>query len=119
MDEITAILKGRNTELVELAEKVQGCMIVAGQMETHVKHATKKKAPKTHRLYQCPCCKEVRSQILEELGTWEQRARTSKRDWKWLGGIATHPLSESKWVVSHFSVRKWESDKHKSWGSPS
>ena len=35
-----------------------------------------------HRLYHCSCWKEIRSQIPEELRTWEQRARTSKMDWK-------------------------------------
>ena len=29
-----------------------------------------------------------------------------------------HPLSEIHWIRSHFSVKKWESDKHKSWGFP-
>ena len=26
-----------------------------------------------------------------------------------------HPLGESQWNRGHFSVRKWESEKHKSW----
>ena len=29
-----------------------------------------------------------------------------------------HPLSESQWNRGHFSMRKWESEKHKSWGMP-
>ena len=28
------------------------------------------------------------------------------------------PRSESQWVRSHFSVKRWESDKHQSWGLP-
>ena len=48
----------------------------------------------------------------------EQKARTSKNEWKWQRGIVVHPLSESQWNRSHFSVRKWESEKHKSWSMP-
>ena len=29
-----------------------------------------------------------------------------------------HPLSESQWNMAHFSMRKWESEKHKSWSMP-
>ena len=29
--------------------------------------------------------------------------------------IVTHPLCESRWNRGHFSVKKWESEKHKSW----
>ena len=36
---------------------------------------------------------------------WEQRARTSKIDWKWQRGIILR-------------VQKWESEKHKSWSLP-
>ena len=44
--------------------------------------------------------------------------RTSKKEWKWQRGIVEHPLSESRWNRGHFSMRKWESEKHKSWGRP-
>ena len=33
-------------------------------------------------------------------------------------GIVAHPLSESQWNRSHFSMKKWESEKHKSWIMP-
>ena len=36
-----------------------------------------------HRLYHCP--------------KWEQKAGTSKKEWKWQRGIVPHPLSESQW----------------------
>ena len=35
-----------------------------------------------HRLYHCPSWKDVRNQIPEDVGKWEQRAKTSKNDWK-------------------------------------
>ena len=28
---------------------------------------------------------------------WEQKAKTSKKEWKWQRGIVAHPLSESQW----------------------
>ena len=46
---------------------------------------------------------------------WEQKARTSKKEWKWQRGIVAHPLSESRWNRGHFTMTKWESEKHKSW----
>ena len=48
----------------------------------------------------------------------EQQAKTSKKEWKWQRGIVEHPLSESQWNRGHFSLRKWESEKHKSWSMP-
>ena len=33
-------------------------------------------------------------------------------------GIVTHLLSESQWNMGHFSMRKWKSEKHKSWSIP-
>ena len=45
----------------------------------------------------------------------EQKARTSKKEWKWQRGIVAHPFSESQWKRGHFVVTKWESEKHKSW----
>ena len=36
-------------------------------------------------------------QIPEELEKREQRAKTSKEDWKWQTGITAHRLSESNW----------------------
>ena len=41
-----------------------------------------------------PCWKEVRNQIPEGLWKWEQRAKTSKEDWKGQRGITSQPLSD-------------------------
>ena len=59
---------------------------------------------------------EVRREIPEPFRIWEQKAGTSKKEWKWRRGIVEHPLSESQWNRGHFSMRKWESEKHKTWG---
>ena len=45
--------------------------------------------------------------------SWEQKARTSQKEWRWQRGIVSHPLSDSQWNRSHFSMRKWKSEKHK------
>ena len=47
-----------------------------------------------------------------------KKARTSKKEWTWQRGIVTHPGSESQWNRGLFSMKKWESEKHKSWGMP-
>ena len=71
-----------------------------------------------HRLYHCPEWNEFKRQIPEALRKWEQKAGISKKEWKWQRGIVTHPPSESQWNRGHFSLKKWESEKHKSWGMP-
>ena len=71
-----------------------------------------------HRLCHCPERYEVRREIPEAFRKWEQKARTSKKEWKWQRGIVVHPLSESRWNRSHFRMTKWESEKPKSWGMP-
>ena len=68
-----------------------------------------------HRVYHCPEWYEVRREIPEAFRRLEQNARTSKNEWKWPRGIVVHPLSESQWNRGHFGMRKWESEKHKSW----
>ena len=35
------------------------------------------------------------------------------------GVHVTHPLSESQWNRGHFSMKKWESEKHKNWSNAS
>ena len=73
-----------------------------------------------HRRNHCPEWYEVRREIPEAFHSekWEQRARTSKEEWQWQRGIVAHPLSESQWNRRHFSMKKWESEKHKGWGMP-
>ena len=70
-----------------------------------------------HRLYHCSEWHEIRPEIPEAFRKWEQKARTSK-EWKWQRGTVAHPLSESQWNRGHFSMKKWESEKHKGWGMP-
>ena len=77
----------------------------------------KEEGTEKHRLYHCPAWYEVRREIPEVFKKLEQKARTSK-EWNWRRGIVEHPLSGSPWNRGHFSMRKWESEKHKSWGMP-
>ena len=60
-----------------------------------------------HRLYHCPECHEVRRAIPEAFRKFEQKAKTSKKEWNWQRGIVVHPLSEGLWNRGHFSMRKW------------
>ena len=55
-------------------------------------------------------------EIPEVFRKWEQKARTSKKEWKWQRGVVEHHLSGSQWNRGHFSMRKWESERHMSWG---
>ena len=71
-----------------------------------------------HRHYYCPELYEVRRGIPEAFRKWEQKARISKKEWNWQKGIVAHPFSESRLKRGHFSMTKWESEKHKSWGMP-
>ena len=66
-----------------------------------------------HRKAQAKWC-----EIPEVFRKLEQKARTSKKEWKWQRGLVEHPLSGSQWNRGHFSMRKWVSEKHKSWGMP-
>ena len=65
----------------------------------------KEEGTEKHRLYHCPEWNEI-DEIPEAFKKWEQEARTSKKEWKWQRGIATHPLSESQWNRGHFSMKK-------------
>ena len=78
----------------------------------------KEEGKEKHRLYHCPERYEVRQKIPDVFRKQEQKTRTSKKEWKWQRGIVEHPLSGSQWNRGHFSMRKWESEKHKSWGLP-
>ena len=68
-----------------------------------------------HRLYHCPEWHAVRRNIPESFRKCEQKAKTSKKEWKWQRVIVAHPLSESQWNRGHFNVVEWESEKHRSW----
>ena len=71
-----------------------------------------------HRLHHCPEWYEVRREIPQAFRKLKQKARTSEKEWKWQRGTVAHPLSESQWNRDHFSMKKWESEKHKNWGMP-
>ena len=71
-----------------------------------------------HRLCHCPDWYEVRREIPDTFRKCEEKARTSKKEWKWQRGTVTHPLSESQWDRGLFSLKKWESEKHENWGMP-
>ena len=43
----------------------------------------KEKGTEKHRLYHCPDWYEVRWEIPEAFRKWEQKAKTSKKEWKW------------------------------------
>ena len=55
-----------------------------------------------HRLYHCPEWHAVRRDVPESFRKWEQKARTSKKEWKWQSSM----------------VAQWESEKHRSWSMP-
>ena len=78
----------------------------------------KEEGREKHRLYLCPAWREVRNQIRERLGKWEQRAISSEEDWTRQRGITSYPLGASKWRNSHLAVRRWESEEHWSCGMP-
>ena len=46
-----------------------------------------------------------------------QKVGAASEEWKWQG-VMTYPTCESQWKRDHFSVKSWESEKHKSWGLP-
>ena len=71
-----------------------------------------------HKLYHCPEWYEVRREIPEVSRKLEQKSRTPKKEWKWQRGTVEHLLSGSQWNMEHFSMRKWKSEKHKSWSMP-
>ena len=87
-------------------------------MSVNVKLARRRKAQKCTGSTS-PEWQEVRREIPEVVfKKLEQKARTSKKEWTWQRGIVEHPLSGSQWNRGHFSVREWESEKHKSWDMP-
>ena len=57
-----------------------------------------------HRLYHCPEWHEIRREIPEVFRQWEQKARTSKKEWKWQRGIVAHPLRGSQWNGGNFRM---------------
>ena len=58
-----------------------------------------------HRLFHCLVWHEIRRGILA-FRKWEQKARTSKKEWKWQRGIVEHHLKESQWKRDHYRMEK-------------
>ena len=92
------------------------CSILIGRTPVNVKPAKKEEGTEKYRVYHCPEWYEVRREIPAVFKKVEQKVRTSKKEWKWQRGIVEHHLSESQWNRGHFTKRKWESEKHESWG---
>ena len=67
-----------------------------------------------HRLYHCLEWHAVRRGVPEAFRKWEQRAKTSKKEWTWQRGKVEHPLSGRQW--RNFRMKMWEPEKHQSWG---
>ena len=65
--------------------------------ESECQAGHKEEGTEKHRLYHCLERYDVRREIPEAFWKWEQKARTSKNEWKWQRGIVAHPLSESQW----------------------
>ena len=61
-----------------------------GWMKVNAKPATRTKPQKS-----TPGWYEVRRENPEAFRKWEQKARTSKKEWKWQRGIVTHPLIDA------------------------
>ena len=45
------------------------------------------KGTEKHRLHHCPEWHEIRREVPEAFRKWDQKARTSKKEWKWQSGI--------------------------------
>ena len=45
-----------------------------------------------HRLFHCQEWYAVMRGIVEAWRKWEQKAKTSKKEWKWQRGVVEHPL---------------------------
>ena len=71
-----------------------------------------------HRLFHCLVWHEIRRGIPVAFRKWGQKARTSKKEWKWRRGIVEQLLNERQRKRDHYRMEKWESEKHKSWCTP-
>ena len=85
--------------------------------EKTCRRCNREEGTEKHRLYHSPCCKEVRNQTPEELerGTMgrnlKERSEVARRN-------HIVPCDEGQWKKSHLTVRRWESEKDKSWDMP-
>ena len=67
----------------------------------HMEEGTEK-----HWLYRCPEWPAVRRRIPEAFRKWEQKVRTSKKEWNWQKRIVAHPLTEFQWYRGYFSMAR-------------
>ena len=72
---------------------------------------------------QCQACQmeegkwhAVRRDIPAVFRTWEQKAKTSKKEWKWQRGVVEIPLGGSQWNRGNSRMKMGESENHRSWG---
>ena len=86
-------------------EKQQKLFDIGWSDESNCRACHNDEGTEKHRLYHCPEWHEVRRQIPEAFGKWEQKARASK-EWKWQRGVVTHHLNGSQWNRSHFRKKK-------------
>ena len=77
-----------------------------GRMKVNVKLATRRLGTEKHRLYHCSEWHEIRREIPEALQKWEQKTKTSEKEWKLQRGTVTHPLSEGQLHMGQFSMKK-------------
>ena len=66
----------------------------------------KEEGAEKHRLYHCPEWYEARREIPKAFRKRKQKARTSKREWKWQRGILTHLLSGEPMEQGSFQCEK-------------
>ena len=81
-------------------------MLLSGRMSVNVKLARRRKEQKStgSATAQNGTKSDGGFQMLSE--SWEQKARTSNKEWKRQSGIVEHPLSGSQWNRGDFSMRK-------------
>ena len=99
----------------EAAENDSSTLV--GRMNTSAKPVTRRKAQKStgSTTAQNGTNSDGGFQTLSERS---KKREPQKKEWKWQRGIVMHPLGESQWNRCHFSVKKWESEMHKSWSIP-
>ena len=79
--------------------------------ESECEACHQEKGTEKHRFFHCQSGTKSDGKFPEAFRKWEQKAETSKKEW-------THPLCESQWNRGHSSMKKWESEEHKSWSMP-
>ena len=67
---------------------------IGWSVERECRACHKQEGTEKHRLHPCP---EWQGIIREAYRKWKQKAKTSKKEWKWRRGVVADPLSESQW----------------------